>query len=149
MLKKGLGTLITASALSLLISGAASADGSLDQSQTGPADVRFGEKFINGSSLTGFQFQGARTTSPATFTQEVESNLSVSDGSQSTTVSAGASQSVSTEEPSQTAQSQVDQTTAVQVEKSFLGGPTIQHQAVQRTSFNYQLSIKSIAPYRR
>jgi hypothetical protein len=145
MLKKKIGTIIAVSIVSLGIGSAASAN------QTGPATIEAEHErtsyvqsiFGGGGSATAFKFQGGSTKAPATFTQKTNTSLNLTNGGSTTTVTAGSEQSTETTEPSQVSQAQVENTSAVQVDATFSNGKTMQHQAIQRTSVNYQLSLKT------
>lgn len=145
MLKKGIGTIVAVSLVSLGIAGAASAN------QTGPATIKAEQErtsyvqstFGGGGTATAFKFQGGSVKAPATFSQKSNTNLNLSNGGSTTTVTAGSEQTTETTEPSQVSQAQVENTSAVQVDATFSNGKTMQHQAIQRTSVNYQLSLKT------
>lgn len=149
MLKKGIGSLLAVSVLSLGVAAGASAASDVEQS--GPATSGAGvstDSAVNGqgASTTGYQFQAGKTTGAATFKQKVKSNLSLKSPGSTTTVEGETAQETSTTQPTHVVQNQVDHTSGIQYEKSFKGGPTLQFQQLQRTSINYSVGVNSVSP---
>lgn len=151
ILKKGIGSFL---AVSLLSIGTAAGASAASVEQDGPATINYENDISTsvetgngqGASDTGYQFQAGKTTSSAAFTQMIKSKITLTSSNSSTVAEGETSQGATTEEPSHVVQSQVDRTSGIQFEKSFAGGPTIQFQQVQRTSINYSLVLKSVSP---
>lgn len=152
MLKKGIGTTIAISLLSLGVAAGASASTSTTAEQWGPkGSTGFSystSSAVNGqgASTTGYQFQAGKTTGAATFAQKINSTLNLKSQNSNTTVESRMSQKTTTTEPTHVVQNQVSHTSAIQYERSFKGGPTLQFQQLQRTSINYSVGVKTVSP---
>lgn len=114
----------------------------------------FGAGQGQAGSVTGAQFQSAATSGPAVLTQAGQTKLKLSDQqtvngkqqTQSTDADHTIVQSTAVQDPSQVVQGQIGHTAAINLQVSIPGGPTIQHQQAQRTSFQYQVAVKNVAP---
>ena len=109
---------------------------------------------VQAGSVTGAQVQSAATSGPGVFTQADQTRLAMADQqtvngthqAQSTDANHSLNQSTAVQDPSQVVQAQIGHTAAIQFQASFANGPTIQYQQAQRTSFQYQVAIKQVAP---
>lgn len=105
-------------------------------------------------SVTGVQVQSATTSGPAVLTQSLLTKLKLTDqqsaGSSQQNVKTSAvnslQQSTGVTGPSQVVQAQIDHTAAIQFQGSVAGGPAVQYQQAQRTSVQYQNTVKSVSP---
>jgi hypothetical protein len=118
--------------------------------KTNKIQLQLGAGQGQAGSATGVQVQAASTSGPAAMDQSQSTGLNMSDTSgnleQSTDRSDTLNQGTSTTEPSQVVQGQIGRTSAIQSQASVAGGPTIQHQMSHRTSIQYNVAVKTVAP---